>query len=117
MSNIFGNTTGTPPRPPLVVRADDVGDWEPSDVTGFLLKTLYHDPVTGDQTVLMKVEPGAYAAPHSHGQVEHVYVLQGSFSDDYGTYHAGDYIVRKPGDEHSAQSDQGATVLLIYTRP
>ena len=117
MSNIFGNTTGAAPRPPLVVRADDVGDWEPSDVAGFLLKTLFHHPVTGDQTVLMKVKPGAYAAPHSHDQVEHVYILEGSFSDEYGTYHAGDYLVRTPGSDHSAQSEQGATVLLMYTRP
>ena len=27
----------------------------------------------------------AYAAPHSHDQVEHVYILDGSFSDEYGT--------------------------------
>ena len=46
-----------------------------------------------------------------------MYVLEGSFSDEYGTYHAGDYLVRTPGSDHSAQSEQGATVLLMYTRP
>ena len=59
----------------------------------------------------------AHAAPHSHDQVEHVYVLEGSFSDEYGTYHAGDYLVRSPGSDHSAQTERGATVLLMYTRP
>ena len=117
MSNIFGNATGAQPRPPFVARADNGADWQASDVAGFLLKTLFHDPVTGDQTVLMKVEPGAYAAPHSHDQVEHVYILEGSFSDEYGTYRVGDYLVRTPGSVHSAQCDQGATVLLMYTRP
>jgi len=117
VSNIFGNTTGTSLRPPLVARADDAHDWEPSDAEGFLVKTLFSDPVTGDQTILMRVEPGAYAAPHSHEQVEHIYILDGSFSDGYGTYHAGDYLMRTPGSDHSTQSEQGATVLLMYTRP
>jgi quercetin dioxygenase-like cupin family protein len=115
--NIFGTAKGAQQRPPFVARADDTDGWEPSDVAGFPLKTLFHDPVTGDQTILMKVEPGAYAAPHSHDQVEHVYILEGSFSDEYGTYHAGDYLVRTPGSDHSTQSEQGATVLLMYTRP
>jgi anti-sigma factor ChrR (cupin superfamily) len=46
-----------------------------------------------------------------------VYILEGSFSDEYGTYHVGDYLVRTPGSVHSAQCDRGATVLLMYTRP
>ena len=44
-------------------------------------------------------------------------VVWGSFSDEYGTYHAGDYLVRTPGSDHSTRSEQGATVLLMYTRP
>jgi hypothetical protein len=46
-----------------------------------------------------------------------VYIIKGSSSDEYGTYHARDYLVRTPGSDHTAQSDQSAAVLLMYTRP
>jgi hypothetical protein len=49
--------------------------------------------------------------------LEHEDVREGSLSDEHCTYHAGDYLVRTPGSDHSAQSEQGATLLLIYTRP
>lgn len=117
MSDIFGTVPGSRPQPPLVARAGDVQDWEPSDADGFLMKTLFSDPSTGDRTLLMQYAPGAHAGAHSHEQVEHVYVLDGSFRDEYGTYHRGDYLMRVPGAVHSAQTDEGATVLLMYTRP
>lgn len=117
MSNIFGTAPGSSPQAPLVARAAESQEWELSDADGFLLKTLFSDPSTGDRTILMRVAPGAYAGPHSHEQVEHVYVVDGSFRDEYGTYREGDYLMRIPGAVHSAQSDEGATMLLIYTRP
>ena len=116
MSSIFGNAPDSSPQAPLVARAGGGQEWEASDVEGFSLKTLFSDPATGDRTLLMQVEPGAHAAPHSHEQVEHVYVLDGSFRDEYGTYRKGDYLMRVPGAVHSAQSDEGATMLLMYTR-
>jgi len=78
---------------------------------------LMEDACTGLRTWLMKVEPGAFSAPHAHDEVEQIYVLEGSFYDQQKTYGAGEYIVRPPGAMHTAGSDTGAVVLLFYSPP
>jgi anti-sigma factor ChrR (cupin superfamily) len=120
MSNVFDvfdfRNQDAMSQSPFVVRATDPNEWTPSPgVAGFSEKTLYRDAATKTRVLLMKVEPGAYAPTHSHEEVEHVYVLSGSFSDEYGTYEAGDYLVRNPKAAHEARSEAGATVLLFYS--
>ena len=63
----------------------------------------------------MKVEPGAWSPMHAHGEVEQVYVLEGSFYDQDNTYGPGDYIVRAAGADHTAGSENGALILLFYS--
>ena len=65
----------------------------------------------------MKVEPGAFSDLHGHAEVEQVYVLEGSFYDQYRTYRAGDFLMRPAQAQHTAASDEGAVLLLIYTAP
>ena len=90
-------------------------EWESADDgPGFLYKALYEAP--GCRTWLMRVEPGAYSPPHAHeGELEQIYVLEGSFYDDERLMRAGDFCCRAPGAMHSAGSDEGALVLLVYT--
>ena len=45
-----------------------------------------------------------------------MYVLEGSFFDDDRLVKAGDFCARSPGAVHYAASDEGALVLVIYTR-
>lgn len=90
--------------------------WESTGDTGFRIKRLYEDEAHGERTWLMQVDPGAYSPSHAHAEFEQFYVLDGSIRDDHGTMHAGDFVCRPPGDRHWAASDDGALVLLIYTR-
>ena len=95
-------------------RATAASDWESADDPGFLYKALYEAP--GCRTWLMRVEPGAWSPPHAHdGELEQIYVLEGSFYDDERLMRAGDFCCRAPGAMHSAGSDEGALVLLVYT--
>ena len=64
----------------------------------------------------MKVEAGAEALPHTHDQLEQVFVLEGEFYDEYRSYGPGDFIVRAPGAIHTGGSKTGALLLLIYSR-
>lgn len=89
--------------------------WQRSGSEGFLLKPLFEDPATSRRTWLMKVEPGAYSPPHAHEELEEFYIIDGSFSDGENIYRAGDYVIRAPGTMHEARSDEGATVLLVYS--
>jgi anti-sigma factor ChrR (cupin superfamily) len=88
--------------------------WQPSDTPGFDIVTLYENPSTGESTVLMKVEPGARTGSHSHDLFEEIYVLEGDFSDQERTYLRGHYCVRSPGTLHTAASEHGCVVLLVY---
>lgn len=88
--------------------------WQPSDTPGFDIVTLFENPSTGESTVLMRVEAGARAGLHSHDLLEEIYVLDGEFSDEDRTYLRGQYCVRSPGTQHTAVSEQGCIVMLIY---
>ena len=118
MSELFNSDGSGLPRPDagtLVARTAGQ-DWQDSGSDGFLLKTLHEDPATGRRTWLMKVEPGAYSPPHAHEEFEEIYVIEGSFNDGEHTYRAGDYAIRAPGAIHEASSDDGAIVMLVYSR-
>ena len=91
-------------------------DWEATGSEGFWLKRLYEDQERGERTWLMRIDPGAYSPPHSHEEFEQVYVLEGSFYDEVRLLKAGEFCARSPGAMHSAASDDGALILVIYTR-
>ena len=94
----------------------DALDWSPGD-DGFSVKVLYENASRGERTLLMKISPGASFPMHAHeGEWEQIYVLEGSFHDDRRRMEAGDFVCRSPGAPHTAGSDEGATVLLFYTR-
>lgn len=89
-------------------------DWRDGGGKGFWVKTLYHDPETGRETLLLKVDAGAYSASHSHDRLEQVYVIEGDFYDQNTTYHGGDFVMRKRGQNHVAGSKNGALIVLIF---
>jgi anti-sigma factor ChrR (cupin superfamily) len=67
--------------------------------------------------MLMKVDAGAVAPVHTHpGELEQVYVIEGSFDDGDRVMRVGDYCCRAPDAEHSSSSSEGALVLLFYTK-
>jgi anti-sigma factor ChrR (cupin superfamily) len=90
--------------------------WQPTAAEGFWIKPLFEDAERGEKTLLMKIDPGAFVGSHTHeGEQEQLYVLEGSMYDHNGTLNAGDYCCRSPDSAHSAGSEHGAIVLLIYT--
>ncbi len=92
------------------------GDWEPAGSEGFWVKRLYEDDERGERTWLMRIDPGAYSSPHSHEDFEQVYVMEGDFHDEDRLVKAGEFCARSPGAVHSAGSDNGALMLVIYTK-
>lgn len=91
--------------------------WQATEHKGFWIKPLYEDAERGEKTMLMKVDPGAFAPSHMHpGELEQVYVLEGSFQDESGVLRRGDFCGRAPNAAHSTGSETGCIVLLVYTR-
>jgi len=92
-------------------------DWLPTAAEGFWIKPLFEDTERGEKTMLMKVDPGAQVASHTHaGELEQLFVLEGSFHDQDRTLNVGDYCCRAPNAAHSAGSVTGALLMVIYTR-
>ncbi|MEB0009746.1 MULTISPECIES: cupin domain-containing protein, partial [unclassified Pseudomonas] len=80
-------------------------DWLPTTAEGFWIKPLFEDTERGEKTLLMKVDAGAHVASHTHkGELEQLFVLQGSLYDQDRTLNVGDYCCRAPDAAHSAGS-------------
>jgi len=90
--------------------------WQPTDIVKFWVKPLCEDSAKGVRTLFMKIDPGAFAPLHAHGEFEQFYVLEGSLYDQEKVMKAGDYVCRAAGAMHTSGSEEGAVVLLIYTK-
>ena len=88
--------------------------WSQSGSSGFHYKQLMEEPAASLRTCLMKVDAGAFSPMHAHGDLEQIYILEGSLYDQDNTYQAGQFIVRAPGTMHTTGSKNGAIALLFY---
>ncbi len=80
---------------------------------GVQWKVLWEE---GDRrAVLARYAPGATIPRHRHLGDEHIWVLEGSVTDDTGTCRAGAYARRPPGCVHAVTSRDGALVLAIMS--
>ena len=92
-------------------------DWKPTRFEKVSIKVLYEDPVRGEMSCLLKLEPGAHIPFHKHPEIEQSLVLEGSVEDHDGIATAGDYVWRKPGSAHDNKSPGGALLFAVYRRP
>jgi putative transcriptional regulator len=77
---------------------------------------------TGDpnyEFALYQIRAGGEIPDHEHGGSEMTLVLEGGFSDDRGTYHPGDFILRQGGEQHAprALQDQDCICLAVLDAP
>ena len=66
---------------------------------------------------VLRYGPGAAVPLHRHPDVEMILVLDGTQSDAFGTYRAGDVVINSPGSQHSVFSEDGCIVLLVWSQP
>lgn len=71
---------------------------------------------TGDPThefALYHIKAGGRIPMHTHHGNEMTLILEGGFSDSEGSYHAGDFIFRTPGDVHSPTALQSEDCICL----
>lgn len=103
---------------PQITRDLIGGAWKTLDFEPFKPGITAHWLLTGEPGIaILWYEPGAEAPLHLHVDVETILVLDGSQSDDFGTYEKGDYVINPKGSQHRVWSDEGCVVLLTYTKP
>jgi anti-sigma factor ChrR (cupin superfamily) len=66
---------------------------------------------------VLRYDPGARVPLHEHTGAETILVLDGSQSDEKGTYVKGDMVINLAGSRHSVWSDDGCVVLLHWAEP
>ncbi|MEO6565964.1 MAG: cupin domain-containing protein [Casimicrobiaceae bacterium] len=105
--------------PALASRYVDVPTlpWKASRFPGVEVKVLMEDPVTGLQTVLTRMAPGAVLTDHMHVEIEQTWVLEGSLVDQEGEAKAGTFVWRPAGSRHVASAPNGALLLGIFQKP
>ena len=69
-----------------------------------------------EKAKLIKMNPGAKVPLHSHNGKEFILVLEGSFSDEYGTYKKGNLQINDSKIKHTPiASDDIACICLTIT--
>lgn len=66
---------------------------------------------------VLRYQPGAAVPRHIHVGAETVLVLDGSQTDERGTYHAGSLVVNTEGSSHDVFSRNGCVVLVQWAKP
>jgi anti-sigma factor ChrR (cupin superfamily) len=94
-----------------LVRSGDTS-WVSLPVPGIEVR-----PLLGQNTVLVRMQPGAIYPSHVHRQTEQCYVLEGSVTDRAGvTAFAGDFVYMRAGSTHEPiHTETGCLFLLAYT--
>ncbi len=66
-----------------------------------------------ERVSLERWQPGASAVSHEHAGGEEIFVLEGSFSDEQGTYKRGTWLRNPAGSSHAPFTEEGC---LLYVK-
>jgi putative transcriptional regulator len=68
---------------------------------------------------LLRIRPGGSPGKHTHMGDEYTVILEGSFSDESGLYHKGDFLVRDSSHRHTpvATLDRPCVCLAVTEAP
>ena len=67
---------------------------------------------SGQVTSVVRYEPGSRFPAHDHPEGEEILVLEGVFSDDFGDWPAGTYLLNPEGFRHAPFSDPGCRLFV-----
>jgi anti-sigma factor ChrR (cupin superfamily) len=88
-------------------------EWFPSPKPGVWRKPLAREEKErGHATSIVRYDPGASFHSHNHPQGEEILVLEGTFSDATGDFHAGTYFRNPMGFVHAPFSKEGCVILV-----
>ena len=77
-------------------------------------KISYDKKNGGQETYVLKMEPGAKSLPHEHTGFEEFLMLDGELVDPDGKiFKKGDFVSFNPGSRHSSHTKNGCLVLVF----
>ena len=68
---------------------------------------------------MLRIKPGGTSSTHTHMADEYTVILEGSFSDESGLYHKGDFLMRDSRHKHTpvATRDRECICLAVTEGP
>ncbi len=90
--------------------------WKPLRA-GVDVAILYGGDEQDPAAALLRYAPGAEVPLHEHRGIEHILILEGSQSDEFGEYGPGALVVSPPGTRHAVVSKTGCLVLAVWQAP
>ena len=94
------------------------GGWKTLEFEPFKPGIEAHFLLRGEPEVaILKYDPGASAPLHLHQAAECILMLEGSQSDERGSYSAGDFVINFQGSQHTVTSPGGCVALLHWSKP
>jgi anti-sigma factor ChrR (cupin superfamily) len=84
--------------------------WVPGLVSG--LEVLPLHAFGSEHVALVRWAPGTVFQHHGHPGGEEIFVLDGVFKDEHGTYPAGSWLRNPPGSAHRPWSEAGCTIWV-----
>lgn len=97
----------------VAVDTDELA-WEPAATPGVACKFLYKQAGFSDATRLERWDPGTDPGPRAYEQGAELFVLEGEFADEAGTYAKGTWLRLPAGSEHRPRSADGC-ILYVKT--
>jgi anti-sigma factor ChrR (cupin superfamily) len=84
-----------------------------------LRENVYHKPLARDeeknlQIDIIKLEPNIQYKEHLHPDIEWVYILKGSMSDENGNYNSGDFIINQKNSKHTVTAGENGCEILCF---
>lgn len=88
----------------------DPSAFVPGLVDGLTVLPLHE--YQGEHVALVRWQPGTIFRRHGHYGGEEIYVVEGTFQDEYGSYPAGSWIRNPTGFSHHPFSDEGCLIWV-----
>jgi len=85
--------------------------FRPGLVAGLSVLPLH--TAVNENVALVRWAPGTRFTPHRHWGGEEIFVIEGTFADEHGSYPAGTWLRSPHLSEHKPYSDEGC---LIYVK-
>lgn len=110
-ATIFVKLRQFDPEDQACVRIDTTKTpWRPGPAPGLNIMPLHQFGT--ENVALVKWQAGTHFANHAHPLGEEIFVLSGTFADEFGTYPAATWLRNPPGSAHSPYSDEGCVIFV-----
>jgi anti-sigma factor ChrR (cupin superfamily) len=86
--------------------------WHEHATPGVSQVPLYSDPAFPERIHLTRVASGVSVGPVHFPAGEEIFVLEGAFRDEHGSYRAGSWLRFPPGASHTLTSVSGCTLYV-----